>query len=158
MKIYTLSSIQSLPINIKTAWDFFSSPKNLAAITPDYLSFKITGVTLPGIMYSGTIISYTLKPVLGIPITWVTEIRHLKENEFFVDEQRFGPYKLWHHKHFFRAIPGGVEMQDLVHYVIPWGIAGRIAHALFIRKQLERIFKYRTAKLIALFGEYKEQA
>lgn len=154
MKIYSFERIQLLPIDITTAWEFFSSPKNLRTITPDYLSFEITGDALPDKMYTGTIITYTIKPLFGIPVTWATEIKHISESKFFVDEQRFGPYHFWHHKHFFREITGGVEMRDLVHYVLPFGIFGQMAHALFVSKQLEGIFKYREEKLTEIFGRY----
>lgn len=106
-------------------------------------------------MYPGIIIAYSVRPVLGIPLSWVTEITHIQEPHYFVDEQRFGPYSLWHHKHFFTEIPGGVEMTDEVHYVIPFGFLGRLMHALFIRKQLEGIFAFRTERLHERFGEYK---
>lgn len=107
-------------------------------------------------MYAGQIIKYTVTPVLGLPLGWVTEITHVKDNEYFVDEQRFGPYSLWHHKHFIKAIPGGVEMIDIVDYKLPLGILGRIAHPLFVKRQLNQIFNYRYNKLIELFGDYRD--
>lgn len=152
MKIYSIKTKQNLPIDIKTAWNFFSSPINLQTITPSYLSFKMADNELPEKMYSGTIISYTIKPVLGIKMSWVTEIKHIKENEYFIDEQLFGPYKFWHHKHFFKEIPGGVEMEDLVHYSIGWSIFGSAVHSLFIKKKLKKIFEFRRKKLIELYG------
>jgi ligand-binding SRPBCC domain-containing protein len=144
-----------LPITVEKAWDFLSDPGNLKNITPDYMGFKI----LAGAgekMYAGQIIKYTVTPVLGIPLGWVTEITHVKDNEYFVDEQRFGPYSLWHHKHFIKAIPGGVEMIDIVDYKLPLGILGRIAHPIFVKRQLNQIFNYRYNKLIELFGEYRD--
>lgn len=153
--VYRLKTVQKLPITVEKAWDFLSDPGNLKNITPDYMGFKI----LEGAdekMYAGQIIKYTVTPVLGLPLGWVTEITHVKDNEYFVDEQRFGPYSLWHHKHFIKAIPGGVEMIDIVDYKLPLGILGRIAHTLFVKRQLNQIFNYRYNKLIELFGDYRD--
>jgi len=153
--VYRLKTVQNLPISVEKAWDFLSDPGNLKTITPDYMGFKI----LEGAeekMYAGQIIKYTLTPVLGIPLGWVTEITHVRDNEYFVDEQRFGPYRLWHHKHFIKAISGGVEMIDIVDYKLPFGILGRIAHPLFVKRQLNQIFNYRYNKLIELFGAYRD--
>ncbi|MCZ8145054.1 SRPBCC family protein [Flavobacterium sp.] len=154
MKIYTLKSKQKLPISLEQAWDFFSDPMNLNTITPDDMGFK----TLSGAdrkMYPGQVIQYIVTPLLGIPMKWVTEITHVIDNEYFVDEQRFGPYALWHHKHFFKEIPGGVEMEDIVDYKLPMGVLGQLMHPVLVRPRLEQIFAYRTQKLIELFGEYK---
>ncbi len=153
--VYRLKTVQNLPISVEKAWDFLSDPGNLKTITPDYMGFKI----LEGAeekMYAGQIIKYTVTPVLGIPLGWVTEITHVRDNEYFVDEQRFGPYRLWHHKHFIKAISGGVEMIDIVDYKLPFGILGRIAHPLFVKRQLNQIFNYRYNKLIELFGAYRD--
>ena len=155
MKIYTLKSIQRLPISIEKAWKFFSDPKNLKTITPDYMGF----ITLSGddrSMFAGQIIQYIVTPVMGIPMKWVTEITHVQEQKYFVDEQRFGPYALWHHKHFFKEIPGGVEMEDIVDYKIPMGILGQMVHPILVQPKLKEIFDYRTQKLIELFGTYTE--
>jgi len=156
MKIYTLHTKQNLPISIETAWEFLSSPKNLKIITPDYMCFK----TLSGDekeMFAGQIIQYIVTPVLGIPMKWVTEITHVVDKKYFVDEQRFGPYALWHHKHFIKEIPGGVEMEDIVDYKVPMGILGQMVHPFLVKPKLKEIFDYRRAKLIELFGEFKEQ-
>ncbi len=155
MKIYTLKSIQRLPISIEEAWSFFSDPKNLKTITPDYMGF----ITLSGhdrSMFAGQIIQYIVTPVMGIPMKWVTEITHVQEQKYFVDEQRFGPYALWHHKHFFKEIPGGVEMEDIVDYKIPMGIIGQMVHPILVQPKLKEIFDYRTQKLTELFGTYTE--
>lgn len=106
-------------------------------------------------MYPGQLITYTISPILGIPIFWMTEITHVKAKEYFVDDQRFGPYALWNHSHFFKAVPGGVEMTDLVQYKLPLGFIGRIGHALFVKKQLEDIFSFREKKLKEKFGILK---
>ena len=152
MRLQTLERKQFLPIPLAQAWDYFSSPLNLSAITPDYMQFKILSISGAGIMYAGQIISYTVRPLLGIPLYWVTEITQVRDQEFFIDEQRFGPYAFWHHSHFFKPVEGGVEMTDLVHYKIPFGIFGTIAHKLFVKKQLEGVFDYRRMALEKIFG------
>lgn len=153
MKLYRLHKKQNLPISIETAWEFLSDPGNLKTITPDYMGFQIvSGADRP--MYPGQIIQYVVTPVLGIKTTWVTEITHVENKHYFVDEQRFGPYALWHHKHFIKPIDNGVEMEDIIDYKIPMGILGRLAHPFLVKPKLEEIFKYRQQKLIDLFGEY----
>lgn len=152
MATYELYTKQQLPISLDEAWEFFSSPKNLREITPDYMQFKIKG-KLADKMYPGQIVEYTVKPVLGIPLYWMTEIKNVQHKEFFIDEQRYGPYSLWHHKHFFKAIPGGVEMIDHVHYRLPLGFLGTIAHGLFVKKQLQGIFDYRVKTLEQKWGK-----
>jgi len=155
MKIYRLHSKQNLPISLDKAWDLLSDPKNLQLITPDYMGFTIlSGADRP--MFPGQIIQYIVTPVLGIPTKWVTEITHVVDKQYFVDEQRFGPYALWHHKHFIEPIEGGVRMTDIVHYKLPLGFLGDIAHALFVKKQLSAIFDFRFKKMIELFGEMKK--
>jgi ligand-binding SRPBCC domain-containing protein len=154
MKIYTKSSKQNLPISIQEAWEFLSNPKNLKTITPDYMGFVIeSGADRP--MFPGQIIEYIVTPVLGIKTKWVTEITHVQELRYFVDEQRFGPYSLWHHKHFLKEIPGGVEMEDVIHYKIPMGFIGQLVHPILVKPKLDEIFDYRRKKLIDLFGEIK---
>jgi len=153
MKVYELKTTQTLPISLDEAWDFFSSPANLKEITPDYLDFKITTDLGDGKMYAGQVITYRVRPLLGVPVRWMTEITHVKDKEYFVDEQRFGPYALWHHKHFFKAVDAGVEMTDLVHYAIPWWMGGAITHALVVKGKLKEIFDYRFEKVESLFGK-----
>lgn len=152
--IYTIKTKQFLRANIDTVWKFMSSPKNLAKITPSYMGFHIlTDEEDIKTAYSGQIIEYTVSPVLGIKMHWVTEITHLVDKHYFVDEQRFGPYSFWHHKHFIKEVEGGVEMIDIVHYKLPFGILGRIANALFVKKQLAEIFNYRYEKLEELYNK-----
>jgi ligand-binding SRPBCC domain-containing protein len=154
MKIYTYHAKQNLPITLDEAWEFLSNPKNLKVITPDYMGF----ITLSGddrTMFAGQLIQYIVTPVLGIPTKWVTEITHLVDRKYFVDEQRFGPYSLWHHKHFIKEIPGGVEMEDIIDYKIPMGILGQMVHPILVKPKLNEIFEYRRKKLIELFGEFK---
>lgn len=153
MKIYTLHKKQKLPISINDAWEFLSDAKNLKVITPDYMGFNIlSGADRP--MYSGQIIQYIVTPILGIKTKWVTEITHVLDKQYFVDEQRFGPYALWHHKHFIKEIEGGVEMEDIIDYKIPLGIIGQLAHPIIVKPKLEEIFEYRQKKLIELFGSF----
>jgi len=152
--MYTLHSKQNLPISLIEAWDFLSNPYNLKVITPTYMGFHIvSGADRP--MYAGQIIQYMVTPVLGIKTKWVTEITHIKDKMYFVDEQRFGPYALWHHKHFLKEISGGVEMEDIVDYKVPMGIIGKIVHPLLVKPKLDEIFEYRKNKLTEIFGEYK---
>ena len=155
MSSYTLKRVQHLPIGLDTAWEFFSSPHNLKEITPAYMNFKVLSNSDSEKMFAGQIITYTVSPIFGIPLFWMTEITHVKDKEYFIDEQRFGPYALWHHKHFFRAIAGGTEMTDFLDYKLPLGFIGRMAHFLFVRRQIESIFEYRSKVLIERFGEYK---
>lgn len=154
MKLYRLETIQKLPISINDAWQFLSDPKNLKRITPNYMGFKIVKGAESS-MYAGQIIEYVVTPLFGISTTWVTEITHVKEPEYFVDEQRFGPYALWHHKHFIKPIENGVEMVDIVDYKIPFGFLGQLAQPLVVSPKLNEIFEYRREALIKLFGPYK---
>ncbi len=155
MAIHSLQKTQKINLSISEVWDFISSPKNLKEITPDYMGFEII-TDLPEKMYAGQIIQYKVTPLLNIPMSWCTEITHVKEHEYFVDEQRQGPYKFWHHQHHIKPIKNGVEMLDIVHYQAPFGIIGELGTPLIVTKKLEEIFEYRFNKLIQLFGEYKE--
>ncbi len=156
MKIYTLHSRQKLPISAKQAWEFLSDPANLKTITPGYMGFEIlSGADRP--MYQGQIIQYLVSPVAGIKTKWVTEITHVKDGEYFVDEQRFGPYALWHHKHFIKPIDGGVEMEDIVDYKLPFGKIGQLVHPFMVKPKLNEIFEYRRKKLIELFGDFPSE-
>lgn len=152
--IYTVHKIQKLPIPINEAWAFMGNPKNLAVITPPSMGFVTTGGDERP-MFAGQIITYTITPLFGIKLQWVTEITHVKDKEFFVDEQRFGPYAFWHHKHFLKEIPGGTEMEDIVHYKIPMGFLGRLVRPFLVKPKLDEIFAYREKKLVELFGEFK---
>ena len=154
MKIYRLHTTQNLPISINEAWNFLSDPVNLKTITPDYMGFEILSGAEKK-MFPGQIIQYIVTPILGIPTKWVTEITHVKKGKYFVDEQRFGPYSLWHHKHFLKPIKNGVEMEDIIDYKIPFGLFGQMIHPILVKPKLNEIFKYREIKLVELFGEYK---
>ncbi len=150
--MYQIKRTQFIPTSIDTCWDFFSSPNNLSVITPEYMRFNVL-TDVPTKMYEGLMIAYKVSPVLGIPLNWVTEIKYVHDLQFFVDEQRTGPYKMWHHEHHFKVVEGGVEMTDIVSYELPLGFLGRFAHWLFVRKQLEGIFEYRFKKVTEIFGE-----
>lgn len=153
MKIYTLHKKQLLPISVDTAWEFLSNPKNLKVITPAYMSFDIiSGAEKP--MFAGQVIQYLVTPLLGIKTKWVSEITQVKNKQYFVDVQLYGPYALWHHKHFINEIEGGVELEDLIDYKVPLGFLGRLVHPFLVKPKLEEIFNYRHKKLIELFGEY----
>jgi len=156
MGVHMFKKAQKVPVSLDVAWDFFSHPKNLAVMTPSYLNLKLTNPLFGDEMYAGQVITYNVKPILGIPMFWMTEITHVQPKLFFVDEQRFGPYALWHHQHHFREIDGGVEMIDLIHYKAPLGPLGNIANALFIRGQLEGIFRFRFSKVEELFGKWEQ--
>jgi len=138
-------------MSLERAWDFLSDPHNLRTITPDALDFRILS-ELPPKMYAGMFICYRIRPLLGLPMTWVTEITHVDAPHYFVDEQRVGPYRIWHHQHWLREHgDGAVEMEDIVDYALPFGLLGEAAHALMVRRQVEGIFDYRRKKLETLF-------
>lgn len=156
MGFYQLHKTQKIPATVEKVWDFISSPANLKKITPAYMGFDITSKNLPAKMYPGMIISYKVSPVFGIKTTWVTEITQVKEQEYFVDEQRVGPYSLWHHEHKIESIPGGVLMTDIVSYKPPYGVLGSIANALLIKNKLKEIFDFRTVAVEHIFGIWEE--
>lgn len=151
MAFYQLYKEQVLQTSVEEAWNFISSPKNLKKITPDYMGFDIISNNLPEKMYPGMIIEYKVSPVFNIKTQWVTEITQVKEHSFFIDEQRIGPYKLWHHQHILEPQHNGTLMKDIISYQPPFGFMGALANTLFIRKQLEEIFEYRFKSLDMLF-------
>ncbi len=152
MSVYKLERKQTIKSDIDTIWQFFSQPNNLAAITPAYMNFRIISDTGNGNIYPGQIITYKVSPLLGIPLFWMTEITHAERNRLFVDEQRIGPYKLWHHQHIFEEVDGQILMTDIVHYSLPYYMLGKIAHLLFVKRQLENIFEYRRQKIDSIFN------
>lgn len=155
MGFFQLHKTQKVPASPEQIWDFISSPKNLKEITPAYMGFDITTPNLPEKMYEGMIISYNVSPLLGIKMRWVTEITHVKDLEYFVDEQRVGPYSMWHHEHHIKAIEGGVLMTDIISYQPPLGFLGTIANEIIIKRQLQEIFDYRTVAVDKRFGTWK---
>lgn len=132
-------------------WEFISKPENLKKIAPDYMNFDITSEYESGKMYEGMIISYKVAPLLGIKTIWVTEITHVKPGNYFVDEQRVGPFALWHHQHFLEEKEGGTLMSDIVSYKPPFGILGEIANRIIIQQKLKKIFDYRQEVLSNIF-------
>ena len=151
--VHNLTCVQKLPASLEQTWNFFSNAHNLLTITPPFLNLKVTNEIFGDEVYAGQIIAYKVKPLARIGISWVTEITHIQTKKMFVDEQRKGPYKLWHHQHHFKAIDGGTEMTDIVHYSLPLGIFGSIAHEM-VKKKLIQIFSYRFEKTNELFGTW----
>ena len=154
--LHVLKTTQVLESDMNTVWKFMSSPMNLARITPHYMGFQI--LSDEGDlkeMYPGQLIEYYVTPVMGIKMHWVTEITHVQDKHYFVDEQRFGPYTLWHHKHFLKEVPEGIEMTDIIHYKIPFGFIGRLANSLFIKNKVKEIFDHRYSILEELFNHGK---
>lgn len=149
---------QNIPATVDRVWDFVSNPRNLKDITPSFMGFDIVSRDLPERMYPGMIIHYKVRPFLNIKVNWVTEITHIEEKSFFVDEQRLGPYRMWHHEHQIKPVPGGVLMIDLVTYVPPFGFIGAWANSLFIRKRLQNIFDFRRQTIEKTFGKMEEKA
>jgi len=148
--MHQLKRTQFIKTDLKTAWDFFSSPANLKVITPPYLGFEVKSA-LPEKMYPGLFINYKVSPLLGIKLNWTTEITHVEGMRFFVDEQRVGPYTVWHHEHHFKEQDGGVEMTDIVSYKLPLGVIGNLMHPIIVAPKLEEIFAYRFKKVDELF-------
>ena len=155
MKIYNLVRKQVLPITIDEAWEFFSTPKNLSTITPEHMGFKILYISGGNKAYAGQIIQYKIKVLPLVTMYWVTEITQMKEPHHFIDEQRFGPYALWHHQHHFKEVAEGVEMTDEVNYAMPLWFLGRIAHWLFVDREVNRIFDFRSNALEKIFNKQK---
>ncbi len=154
MSVFVLEQQQFIKnIILEKAWDFFSSPANLKVITPDFMGFDIISKLHSEKMYAGQIIRYKVKPVAGIPMQWTTEITQVNAPYFFIDEQRQGPYKMWHHQHHFEEKDGGVLMTDIIHYWPPFGFLGNIANSILIKKQLKGIFDYRKKKVEELFNK-----
>jgi ligand-binding SRPBCC domain-containing protein len=153
MSTFQLIRTQKLPVDKKILWEFVSSPHNLKEITPAYMNFQVLSQQLYETMYPGMIITYKVSPLLKIPLHWCTEISVVEPMNYFVDEQREGPYRFWHHQHHLETIEGGTLMTDIVSYRLPMGVLGRIAHSLFVKKQLESIFDFRYQKMKTLFGE-----
>ncbi|MFT5819128.1 MAG: ligand-binding SRPBCC domain-containing protein [Crocinitomix sp.] len=148
MAFYQKQVSQVVNGSLDAVWDFISSPKNLKEITPDYMGFDISSKNTPEKMYPGLVISYKVKPLAGIKTTWVTEITQVSDKKYFVDEQRVGPYKMWHHQHIIEPMENGnVLMRDIISYCPPFGFLGAIANRLLIQNKLNEIFDYRRIAL-----------
>ena len=152
MKIYTLKRTQQLPVSIQEAWDFFSSPRNLSRITPAHMNFRILYNSGGETMYAGQLIRYKINIFPWMATTWVTEITHVSHLKYFIDEQRSGPYAMWHHEHHFKETTNGVEMTDEINYSIPFGILGRLTNVLFVERMVSAIFEYRLEAIQNYFS------
>lgn len=155
-KIHHLISVQKLPASLEETWKFFSDAHNLLTITPPFLNLKVTNEIFGEEVYAGQIISYKVKPLAGIAVSWATEITNVVKEKMFVDQQIKGPYKLWHHQHHFKSIDGGTEMTDIVHYRLPLGSVGEVAHSI-VKTKLIEIFTYRFDKINGMFGKWPDQ-
>lgn len=153
MTTFSIVKEQHINADLDTVWDFFSNPANLAIITPPDMDFVTTSTQLTDHIYTGQIITYMVTPMWGVRLSWMTEITHVHDKKLFVDEQRKGPYKLWHHQHHFEATENGVLMTDIVHYALPFSIFGLLAHALFVKRRIKDIFDYRYKKVESLFNK-----
>lgn len=145
---------QFVPGNLDEVWDFFSSPANLSKITPPEMGFIITSPPQSA-MYPGMFITYKVSPALGIKLNWVTEITQVSDKKFFIDEQRSGPYRIWHHEHHFREVNGGVEMHDILYYQVPFGFLGKLAGLVFVNNKVKQIFNFREKRVNELFPSKK---
>jgi ligand-binding SRPBCC domain-containing protein len=150
--IHYLHREQFIPASVESVWNFFADPRNLNNITPPDMNFEIvTGGDTPP-MYEGQIIEYRVAFLRGLRSLWLTEISHVREGSYFVDEQRIGPYRFWYHEHMFEMQKGRVKMTDHVTYAVPLSPLGEVVHAFWIQKRLAGIFDFRRQKIIELFG------
>lgn len=154
MKIYKIETVQLVNASLDECWAFFSSPQNLQKITPNDMGFEITDFDNKSV-YPGQVIQYKVSPLFGIKLSWMTVITAVKDKAYFIDEQRFGPYTLWHHKHFFEATATGTKMTDVVHYALPLGFLGKIMNTLVVKNKLKEIFDYRYVKVDEMFNAIK---
>jgi len=157
MAIHSLKMVQNIPAGIETIWELFSNPGNLAKLTMPGLGLRIISGGDHSIIYPGQRIEYKLKPVWGITVHWITEIKEVERLKFFMDIQRKGPYRVWEHRHFFKEIDGGVEMTDMVQYKNPLGILGNMANSILVKKRLKQIFEYRFQQVEQVFGKWEDQ-
>lgn len=150
--IFTLTAKQKVNVSVEKAWEFFSSPDNLEKLTPSEMGFSVTSGK-PKKAYPGQIITYKVSVVKGVRLNWVTELTQVKENCFFIDEQRFGPYKMWHHEHSFKKVDeNSCIVGDKVSYKLPLGLLGKLAHVLFVKRQLRGIFEFRNKQIVKIFS------
>lgn len=153
MSVHKLQFKQVIPQPIESVWQFFSNPKNLEKITPPEMGFEHTVYSNEN-MYAGMIIMHKVRPILNIPVNWVTEITQVNAPHFFIDEQRKGIYSFWHHQHHFEAVENGTEMTDIIHYEVPFGFLGDIVNSIFVRNKLHEVFEYRFKKVDEIFGKF----
>jgi len=153
MKLYQLHKTQKLPISLDDAWSFLCDSSNLTKLTPKEMKMKIiSGADRP--MFAGQVLQYSVSPLPGFKTKWVSEITQYEHKKYFVDDQLYGPYAFWHHKHFVHEIDGGVEIEDIIDYKVPLGILGRLVHPFLVKPKLEAIFEYRKTQMEILFGTY----
>jgi ligand-binding SRPBCC domain-containing protein len=155
--MHSIKMIQKIPAPVGEVWELFSQSANLLQLTPARMAIKIISAPDDRPIYPGQIIEYTIKPLWGVPVRWITEIREVEAEKFFMDKQLKGPYRLWEHQHFFKEIEGGVEMTDLVHYAIPFGLLGKMTNSILVKKKLQQIFEYRFQKVETIFGKWDGQ-
>ncbi|MCP9236879.1 SRPBCC family protein [Lewinella sp. JB7] len=147
-----LESVTTVPRSLAETWDFFSRPENLEKLTPPEVKFEIVSPVAGREMYEGMIVQYRVTPFPGFTADWVTEITHIRHHEHFIDDQRVGPFALWHHQHHFRAVTAGeTEMRDILHYQAPLRFLGTIADKLFVHRQVKKIFSEREKAIRQLF-------
>jgi len=151
MRIYSIQRQTLLHATRESVWKYFSDTGNLNELTPSDMSFEVLDASPENKMYAGMIINYRIRPVLNIPVRWTTEITHCLKGNYFVDEQRFGPYSFWHHQHSFEDHPDGILMRDIVHYALPFGIVGRFIHMIYVKRRLASIFDFREKKIKDVF-------
>jgi len=152
MKLNRLESTERIAAPIDDVWEFFSNPRNLPVITPPWLGLELTSEP-PADMHPGLIITYTVRPIAGLALGWVTEITHVVDRKLFVDEQRAGPYRFWHHQHHFRAIDGATEMRDIVHWTLPAGRLGELIAGRHVHRRVSSIFEFRAGVIRTHFAK-----
>ena len=150
--MYQMVYKQLIPTDMESCWRFFSAPNNLSAITPKKMNFRVL-TPENNTIYPGQIIAYKVSPLLGISLRWVTEITYVEPGKYFVDEQRIGPYRLWHHEHHFEQKEEGIYMTDKISYQLPFGFLGRFVHLLLVKRQLELLFNYRKKAIEQYFSK-----
>ena len=150
--MYQIKKKQIVKADLATCWSFFSSPYNLKKITPTHMGFEVL-TEIPEKIHEGLMIEYRVKPLLGIPTKWVSQISKVEEKKFFIDEQCSGPYKEWHHEHHFKQVDEGTEITDLITYQMPFGLLGKIVHPFIVKKKLESIFNYRNKAIKDIFKQ-----
>lgn len=157
MAPHSLKMVQKIPAGIGEVWELFSSPGNILKLTPEYMALRIISGGGYPVIFAGQIIAYTVKPLWGMPIHWVTEIKEVYPGKFFMDAQKKGPFRFWEHQHYFKEIDGGVEMTDRLRYQNPLGMLGKMANTLLVKKRLRQLFEYRYRQVETIFGTWKNQ-
>lgn len=153
MRVYHEKYVQFIPSDLETVWNFFATPRNLRMITPPDMNFEIQKITGGDAMYAGQLITYKVSPFPFMKVQWITEIKQVVHQQFFVDDQIVGPFALWHHQHFFIEKEDGVEMVDEVSYAIPFGFLGRAVNQLFVKKKIRHIFQFRKEVIEEVFNQ-----